>query len=154
MIEFTAHRSSIMNPSEQDFILSVFKQMNDRFSYYTNLQLIYNNSSHYRDAPIDICTFSQIKTLAKTALSSRRKLIVNGTTHHFNHVSGILYDANTNHGLFTQDSYIKVIDETGNKYHILINPPMIDSSPINYHLYPSHHCDTPYFIIPPYFSKN
>lgn len=150
MIEFVPHHGGALSDSEKEFIMNVFEQLISPDSYYTTLQLIYNNSTHFTTVPFDICTFQQIKLLVKNAFSRTRKLTINGTIHHNHHRSGILYDYHTKHGLFVEDTYIRVTDNMGVKYHILLNPPKIHSAKL-YEFYAAQQCDIPHYFIPPSF---
>lgn len=150
MIEFVNSRGNTMSHSERDFIMHVFEQLYDEKSYYTTLQVTYNNSLHFTTVPFNICTLRNIFNIAKSALSSNKVIRVNGTIHHNNHISGMLLDANTGEKIFVEDTYINITDSYGLTYHILINPPKMYNI-VRFNIIQSENCETPLYFIPPTF---
>lgn len=150
MIEFKTYRNSSMNEYNKQFIMYVFSEFADHNSYYTNLQLIYNNALHFQTIPYNICSYSQLNALSKKAFSNTKNLIIQGDIHSNHHVSGVLMDSHSGNKLFVEDTYIRVKDtETNDIFHILLNPPQIKPVEIMYLLNPS--CNKPkYFIHPTY----
>jgi hypothetical protein len=154
MLEFKTYRNSTIDEYNKQFITYVFSELGNHNSYYTTLQLIYNNDLHFQTIPFSICTFRQLTNLSKKAFSNTKKLIIQGTIHSNHHASGVLIDAEYGNRLFTEDTYIRVKDEeTNDIYHILLNPPQVSKPrPIFYLLKPG--CNKPGYFIPPTFNFN
>jgi hypothetical protein len=151
MLEFKTYRSSTMNEYSKQFIISVFHELTNHNSFYTNLQLIYNNSLHFQTIPSNICTYRALNNITRKVFSPNKKLIIQGDIHNNHHVSGVLVDSETGHNLFVEDTYIRVKDEETNEiYHILLNPPKL-SRPRPYMYYLANGCSKPTFFIPPTF---
>lgn len=149
MLEFVGHNGNNMNIEQKQFVINIFEQLLHKDSYYTNLQLLYNNKDHFVTVPFSICSFIELKTLGKIAFSNRFKLKIHGTIHYNHHVSGVLYDLK-NRKMFVKDTYITISDYHDNKYHILIKAPKLQSLQ-NYNYISSNNCENALYFIPPYF---
>lgn len=151
MLEFKTFRGASMNEYNQIFIRDVFKQLSDPNSFYTNLQIIYNNSHHFQTVPFDLCTTREINSIAKKANSTSKTLVVQGNIHTNHHSSGVLVDAYSGRKLFVEDTYIRIKDnETSYLFHVLVNPPKINH-PV-YLFNPKQGCNVPSYFIPPMFN--
>jgi hypothetical protein len=151
MLEFKTFRGATCDEYTQQFIMNVFHELSNHNSFYTNLQLIYNNALHFQTIPVDICTYRALNSINRKVFSQNKNLIIQGDIHSNNHVSGVLVDAETGRNLFVEDTYIRVKDvETNEIFHILLTPPKL-SSPKPYMYYLSPGCSKPTFFIPPTF---
>ena len=132
---------------EEINIREMFKQLQYPYSYYSQLQLLYNNSQHFSTVMSEknVCTHYQLQELAGIAssINSSEYVIVHGTIHTNYHSSNILKDAN---GLSLSgiDTYIRIslYDSQQTFMHILMIPPIVTIySPTEILFSPSIECD-------------
>jgi hypothetical protein len=152
VLQFKTFRGANLNQNEQDFITNVFQQFMDDNSFYTTLQILYNNSLHFQSVPNNICSFKQLRHLSRKASSTNQNLTVQGNVHDNYHTSGALVNYSTNQHLLVKDIYIRLKDEeTSEMYHILLSTPIIQQ-PIAFQYLQSYNCDNPNYFIPPTFA--
>lgn len=150
MIEFEKFRGRELSSREKQFVTNLLINLKNKKDYYTNLQVIYNNSVHFTTVNFSVCSFADLKHISKISTSASHALIVHGDIHKNNHASGLLIDAYTNQTMFVEDTYIRIkID--GEIQHILVGPPKIKRARPYYFNYQSQHCDAPSYMIPPVF---
>ena len=132
---------------EEINIREMFKQLQYPYSYYSQLQLLYNNSQHFSTVMSEknVCTHYQLQELAGIANPRNRleDVIVHGTIHTNYHSSNILKDTN---GLSLSgiDTYIRIslYDSQQTFMHILMIPPIVTIySPTEILFSPSIECD-------------
>ncbi len=144
-IRFVEYRGQTMSHRDQMLINNLFKQLTNQSSYFTNLQVTYNNSDHFVTVPYNLCDRDVISKLGESALSPEHVIVVQGSIHTNHHVSNMLLDIYGN-GLLAQDTYIRVVYD-GKIHHVLMQPPKI--KPVPYMMSLSYQCPIPQFIIPP-----
>lgn len=146
VLVFEAFRGINASVMEKKFITNFFEELSKPKSYYSNLQLLYNNEAHFTTTSHRVCTLDQIKNLVKK-YKSGSKIRVIGTVHHNNHLSNVLIDGR-GQGVFVEDTYIRIIDEDGDVIHLLISPPKLHT-PIIVSYKRHTGCDFPSMYIPP-----
>jgi hypothetical protein len=145
-ITFLPHRGQSMSHEEQQYVRKIFSDLNNKMSYYTSLQLLYNNGEHFQTTTSNMCHFPLIKNLACKAVFTQQTIYVEGTIHKNYHVSNVIQDQDGN-GVFCEDSYIKVLDTNGDKLHILIKAPVISTTTPIY-IHPQTGCQSMFMISP------
>jgi hypothetical protein len=151
MIEFVSFRGSLSSNQEQQYILFVFNELLSYNSYYTTLQLLYNNNIHGH-SPFNLCSFQQLQQLLSLAFSKSKKLYIQGSIHDNHHSSNLLLDYNNN-PLFVKDRYIRLMDENRSLYHILLYPPTLTTdTPYIFNFQNLYNCDLPSYVIHPLYS--
>jgi hypothetical protein len=150
MIEFKEYRGNKLTKPEEDFIIDIFNNLQYADSYHYNLQLIYNNSTHFTtvSSNFNLCTAKSINNILDIVYHDTEILTVIGNIHHNSHTSHLLFNANNHRPMFVEDTYIKLQDSEGNKYHFLINPPRL-TPPGLYYIYNNDECDDSTFFISP-----
>lgn len=149
---------------EHQQISEMFHQLLFSNSYYTHLQLLYNNHKHFSTvtADMNLCTLLQLFHIAQIATSEEEQhpIFVEGTIHSNYHISKVLFDDTTKKPLFVKDTYIRVSFDRVHFIHILMSPPIIETPPIEYYyfneLFLDSTCDkpVPFNVIPPIFTMN
>ena len=140
--------NSSNSDDEINFLNHVFNDLLFLDTYYTNLQLIYNNNKHFPTIRADknICTLDKLYNIAMIAHSEDPgiAIYIEGTIHKNYHASNILLNVH-NMPLFVEDTYIR-ISYSDNRYdftHILVEPPRINSLYIDYIYSENIDCDRP-----------
>jgi hypothetical protein len=141
MLEFKSYKGTIASDVEQQFIRNVFKDLENPHSFYTALQISYNNNKHfgYSFNGLDILY------LIEKFNSDHDIVEVKGQIHTNSHSTKLLVNAYTGNQLFVTDTYIQVsIPSSGNIYHILLQPPKLHN--LEYWVYLGNN-----YFIPPSF---
>lgn len=154
--------TKIISDLEQQQIYEMFHQLLYENSYYTHLQLLYNNNKHFTTVSVDknLCSISQLYNIAQLALSKDYTIFVEGTIHTNNHLSNVLINSKTKKPLFVKDTYIRVSIDHIHFMHILMAPPIIETPYVEYYyfneLFLDLTCDkpVPFNIIPPIFTMS
>ena len=152
--------TKIISEFEKQQIYEMFNQLLHENSFYTHLQLLYNNHKHFTSVSADknLCSIEQLYNIAQIALSKEYTIFVEGTIHTNNHVSNVLINNKTKKPLFVKDTYIRISFDHIDFIHILMGPPIIETSPVDYYYYNElfldSTCDkpTPFNVIPPIFT--
>lgn len=146
---------------EKQQIYEMFHQLLHENSYYTHLQLFYNNHKHFTTVSADknLCSIAQLYNIGQIALSRDYTIFVEGTIHTNHHISNVLIDKKTQKPLFVKDTYIRVSFDHLHFIHILMTPPIIETPPVDYYyfndLFLDSTCDkpVPFTVIPPIFTE-
>ncbi len=125
VLVFTEFRNKKISEKEKTYVKDVLSKLGTTGNYYHDLQLLYNNGSHFTTTSHSLCESSKLKALAAIASSKTKILTVIGGIHHNNHVSGVLFDSKGS-AVFVEDTYIRV-EEDGKFIHILVSPPKLHS---------------------------
>ena len=133
-------------------IRTMFKQLQNPYSYYSQLQFSYNNSKHFTTVSSDknLCTNSKLQEIARIATYIGGEYInVHGTIHSNYHNSNVLTDSN-GVPLLVKDTYIKISfwNSPQTFMHILMIPPIVTINSPTTHVIitPSLECD--YIMMP------
>jgi hypothetical protein len=123
-------------------------------SFYTILQLLYNNQLHSATVNENVCNFDILKDIVLLAQSPNTEIIVQGSVHSNYHLSNVVRNGYTHQPVFVRDTYIRLrIGNSQNIVHILTSPPIVmEQVPIYLAQYPS--CDVPVFFIFPNYDMN
>jgi hypothetical protein len=124
---------------EREIIEQLFYELQFRNSYYTTLQLLYNNSNHFSTISADknLCTYNILYNLGLISQSqnSMDTIYIEGTIHSNYHISNVLFEEYTNRPLFVKDTYIRFSIDNINFMHLLVEPPIIEADNIEYIYY-------------------
>ena len=134
MITFEAFNNNTASASEEEFIKYLFNQLTVQDSFYTSLQLMYNNTQHFTTINSDICNFDEISRIISG------NICVQGGIHTNNHISLVLLQESSM-PIFVKDSYIRIKDDTGRIYHILTNVPRFEQEVDNYYIIYNTNCN-------------
>ena len=154
--------TKIISEFEKQQIHEMFNQLLYTNSFYTHLQLLYNNHKHFTTVGIDknLCSIAQLYNIAQIALSIEYTIFVEGTIHTNNHISNVLFNTKTKTPLFVKDTYIRVSFDHIHFMHILMGPPIIETAPVDYYysneLFLDSICDkpVPFNVISPIFTMS
>jgi hypothetical protein len=124
---------------EREIIEQLFYELQFRNSYYTTLQLLYNNSNHFSTISADknLCTYNILYNLCLISHSQNNMdtIYIEGTIHSNYHISNVLFEEYTNRPLFVKDTYIRFSIDNINFMHLLVEPPIIEADNIEYIYY-------------------
>lgn len=127
MLEFLQFKGVVASNIEQDYILKILKELKDPNSYYTSLQMCYNNNLHFSSSSyIGLNNYYLIQELVNKIFNESDLVYIKGGIHNNNHISGLLYDSITGNPIFVTDTYIQIHDKF-KIYHILIQPPLLNN---------------------------
>jgi hypothetical protein len=121
--------------NEKQIIERLFYELQFDNSYYTTLQLTYNNNRHFTTVGADknLCTYEILSDLGNIAQSEDETIFIEGTIHSNYHASGVLferelYEQGIKRPLFVKDTYIRISLDNMNFMHLLITPPNIEEN--------------------------
>ena len=122
--------------NEKQIIEQLFYELQFVNSYYTTLQLLYNNSDHFSTISADknLCTYQLLNHLGYISQNENYTIYIEGTIHSNYHISNVLFDKYTNRPLFVKDTYIRFSYDNINFMHLLVTPPNIEGE-INDYIY-------------------
>jgi hypothetical protein len=142
MLQFTKFKGAMASDVEQQFIKSVLKDLENPYSFYTSLQMTYNNNHHfgYSFKGLDI------SHLIEKMNNDNDIVEIKGQIHTNSHSTNLLVNAYSGSPLFVTDTYIQVyIPSSDILYHILLQQPKLHN--FEYWLYLGNYIN----FIPPSF---
>lgn len=122
MIQFIPYKGVEMNSYEKNLILTIFGQLSDVNSFYSNLQYIYNNYNHTLHNR-SICSYFDINSLLDLAHDPVKNLQIEGSIHYNYHISNILLSTVDYAPLFVKDTYIRMRYPNNKVYHLFVSEP-------------------------------
>lgn len=121
---FTRFKDNEMTIEEQEFTHFFLENLKYPSTYPSNLQYLYNNSSHFSGDPQYGFTLEELNNFINRLFSEKEIFEIQGNIHDNAHLSLVIRDANTLKPAYVKDYYIRIRDVKYNQiYHIIVNRP-------------------------------